>query len=324
VTERPKISVVIAVRDDESTIQRAVSSALRQNSPPIEVIVVDDKSEDATRQRIGEMKSRQVVILDGAGRGAGAARNVGVKHASGNWIAFLDGDDFWAPDFLEFAGRRIQSAPAAVACFGASIAVDGDGRAVGAGNMPAAITQEALIRGKIYHSTSATLVKRDALVACGGFFEDLTHAVEDIDLWLRLAAFGECVGFSQVASFFEVHPEHERQRPSSAIAKVERDYDMMMDRFASSNAPAGVVRKGRAVTDARIARFWLDSGRADRSRARAMSSIRTFPTREGLVAMAFSCVPRGVYGRLSHRMHLRRAQRIAQEEALDTRRAAGI
>ncbi len=302
------ISVVIAVRDDERTIQRAIRSALNQSSPASEVIVVDDMSVDATKQRVLELMSDRVVVVDGEGRGASAARNAGIRRASGAWIAFLDGDDYWEPEFLELARRRIYSSPDAVACFGAATPINEAGRVVGRGWMPEVVTLEDLVSGRISHSTSATLVRHDAVTGCGGFFEGLDRAVEDVDLWLRLAAIGSCIGLPQAASLYEIHPERDRVRSVDVLAEIQHDYEMMIDRFATTGAPPALVRRGRAITRARIARHWLGADKPAYSRAQARSSLRTLPTREGFVALVLASMPRTLREATSRLMRRHRAR----------------
>jgi glycosyltransferase involved in cell wall biosynthesis len=287
----PTISVVIAVRDDERTIQRAILSALKQSSAASEVIVVDDMSTDTTKQRVLELKSERVVVVDGEGRGTSAARNAGIRRASGAWIAFLDGDDYWQPEFLDLAQRRIRSSPDAVACFGAATPIDEEGRVVGRGEMPEVVTMRALVSGQIGCSTSATLVRRAAVAECGGFFEGLKRAVEDVDLWLRLAALGPCIGFPRAASLYEVHEERDRAKSVDLLAGIEHDYELLIDRFAANGAPPSLVRRGRAITRARIARHWLRAEKPAYALPRALSSLRTLPTREGFVALALASMP---------------------------------
>lgn len=304
----PTISVVTAVRDDEGTIQRAILSALNQSSPADEVIVVDDMSVDATRQRVLELASDRVVLVDGDGRGAAAARNAGIQRASGAWIAFLDGDDFWEPEFLELARWRIRSSPDAVACFGAATPIDETGRVVGRGEMPEVVTLKELVSGRISHSTSATLVRRDAVTWCGGFFEGLRRAVEDVDLWFRLAAIGACIGFPQAASLYEVHEERDRAKSVDILAEIDRDYELLIDRFATNGAAPALVRRGRAITRARIARHWLRAENQAYARARARSSLWTLPTREGFVALTLATMPRTLREATLHLMHRRRTR----------------
>jgi glycosyltransferase involved in cell wall biosynthesis len=272
------------------------------------VIVVDDMSVDATKQRVLELTSKRVVVLDGQGRGTSAARNAGIQRASGAWIAFLDGDDYWEPEFLELARQRIRSSPDAVACFGAATPIDEAGCIVGHGEMPEVVTLKALVSGRISHSTSATLVRNDVVTECGGFFEGLGRAVEDIDLWFRLASVGECIGFPQVASLYEVHEERDRARSVDILAHIQRDYEMLIERFATTDAPPALVRRGRAITRARIARHWLGAEKPAYARAQARSSLRTLPTREGFVALALAGMPRTLRGATVRRMRRYRAR----------------
>jgi glycosyltransferase involved in cell wall biosynthesis len=287
----PTISVVTAVRDYERTIQRAIRSALNQTSPANEVIVVDDISEDATKERILELMCDRLVVLDGEGRGAAAARNAGIRKASGTWIAFLDGDDYWEPNFLELARQRICSSPDAVACFGAVTHVDESGCVLRRGKMPQIVTLEEFVAGRIPCNTSATLARRDALNACGGFFEGLTRAVEDHDLWWRLAAFDSCIGFPQAAALHEIHEERNRSRSVDVLATIQQDHEMLVDRLATRGAPLALIRRGRAITRARISRHWLNAEKSAHARAQAWSSLRTLPTRDGLVALVLASMP---------------------------------
>ena len=84
-------------------LARAIASVDRQTLAPLEIIVVDDCSVDDTRNRINEIaqtEKRLVYIPLDINRGGGAARNAGIQRARGEWIAFLDSDDEWAPGHL--------------------------------------------------------------------------------------------------------------------------------------------------------------------------------------------------------------------------------
>ena len=95
-----KISVVIPCLNAERTIERAINSVLEQTETAFEIIVVDNGSTDLTKEiirRFGE----KIIVLDCHTKGAGPARNLGVRYSSGQLIAFLDSDDFWYPKKLE-------------------------------------------------------------------------------------------------------------------------------------------------------------------------------------------------------------------------------
>lgn len=104
-------SVVIPVHNRAALVQRAVRSALNQTVPPLEVIVVDDGSSDATIEQVEAIADRrvQIIALPKCG-GAAAARNAGLAIASGEVVAFLDSDDEWSRFRLE---RQLTDIPTA-------------------------------------------------------------------------------------------------------------------------------------------------------------------------------------------------------------------
>lgn len=97
----PTVSVVIPAYNRESTIQYCLRSVLAQTSPPLEVLVVDDGSTDTTAVAARGIADDRVRVLVGRHQGAQAARNVGIRAARGEWIAFLDSDDTWVASKLE-------------------------------------------------------------------------------------------------------------------------------------------------------------------------------------------------------------------------------
>lgn len=94
------ISVVIPAYNCQLYIKRAIESVLSQTRPADEVIVVDDGSTDGTAEVVGAYGSK-VILLQQENAGVSAARNAGIRAASGDWIAFLDADDEWLPDKLD-------------------------------------------------------------------------------------------------------------------------------------------------------------------------------------------------------------------------------
>jgi glycosyltransferase involved in cell wall biosynthesis len=99
-----KISVVIPYYNQPEFIEKALESIYAQTTLPFEIIVVDDGS-DLPLQITLKDKSVKVVRVN-KNSGIAVARNVGVKAATGDWIAFLSADDLWEPDFLEVAMKE--------------------------------------------------------------------------------------------------------------------------------------------------------------------------------------------------------------------------
>lgn len=97
----PFFSVIIPVYNKEKYVQAAVKSVLNQTFTDFELIIVNDCSTDNSRKEVSKIISEQIKIIEHhENKGLSASRNTGIKNATGNFIAFLDADDEWKPDFL--------------------------------------------------------------------------------------------------------------------------------------------------------------------------------------------------------------------------------
>ena len=97
----PLISVIIPAYNAEGFIKRAIESVLQQKFSAFEIVVVDDGSIDSTRSVVKSIAHPMINYVAKENGGASSARNVGVKMAKGDWIAFLDSDDTWVNTHLE-------------------------------------------------------------------------------------------------------------------------------------------------------------------------------------------------------------------------------
>lgn len=107
---KPTFSVIIAVFNGAATIGRAIESVLTQTRPPDELIVVDDGSTDGTGGEVARFGDR-VTYIHQPNAGVSAARNAGAAAASGEWLAFLDADDVYYPQRLEWHAEWIAAEP---------------------------------------------------------------------------------------------------------------------------------------------------------------------------------------------------------------------
>ena len=124
-----KLSVVTPVYNKRPHIERMAHSVLRQNVQDFEVIAVDDSSDDGSIEEIRRLYGNRVRIFETRGEyplGPGVARNIGVKNARGDWIAFLDADDEWHPEFLSEMHALINLFPG-VSAFSCGYYITGDG-----------------------------------------------------------------------------------------------------------------------------------------------------------------------------------------------------
>ncbi len=118
--ERPLISVILPVYNNEKYLARCLDSVLAQTEKSLEILCVDDGSPDGSPEilREYEKKDPRVRILRQENAGAGAARNHGLREARGKYLSFLDSDDFFEPDMLEAALGRLLEDQADFVVFG--------------------------------------------------------------------------------------------------------------------------------------------------------------------------------------------------------------
>jgi glycosyltransferase involved in cell wall biosynthesis len=103
-----KVSVVIPTYNRAAKVRRAIESALAQTAPCFEVIVVDDGSSDGTGQILGELYGDRIRYFAQANQGVSVARNKGIAEATGEWIAFLDSDDLWEKEKIEWQFKALE------------------------------------------------------------------------------------------------------------------------------------------------------------------------------------------------------------------------
>jgi glycosyltransferase involved in cell wall biosynthesis len=108
---QPRISVVISLYNKQAYVELAVASVLRSAYPAHEVIVVDDGSTDDGPQRVSAMSDPRVRLIRQPNAGVSAARNRGISEATGDYVAFLDADDYWTPEYLPAIADLISRFP---------------------------------------------------------------------------------------------------------------------------------------------------------------------------------------------------------------------
>lgn len=187
-----RVSVVIPAYNRAATIARAVASALAQDPPPLEVIVVDDGSTDATREVVEAIADPRLRLVSQPNAGVSAARNRGIAEARGGLVAFLDSDDEWLPGKLAAQVARFRSAGPRLGLVYTgleSLAADGS-RTVHRARHKGWIYRDLLARNVVTGCGSTAMASRAALELVGGFDPALA-ANEDYDLVLRITRFFE-------------------------------------------------------------------------------------------------------------------------------------
>jgi glycosyltransferase involved in cell wall biosynthesis len=193
-----RISVVVPTYNRAALVARALDSALGQHRPGSEVLVIDDGSTDGT-ERVLSAYAGRVRVVRQENRGGAAARNRGVAEAVGDWIAFLDSDDFWPLDYLARMADAIRATEGRAHFYFADThlsSTQGGGslwaRARFAIDGAHAMTEDAgrwAILPRQPMMLQSSLISRRALAACGGLWERLVRR-HDTHLFFKLALAG--------------------------------------------------------------------------------------------------------------------------------------
>jgi glycosyltransferase involved in cell wall biosynthesis len=199
------ISVVIPAYRCSQYIAQAVQSVLAQTFPACEVIVVNDGSPDTPLLEAALAPYKETIrYIKQDTRGPSGARNSGIEQARGNYIAFLDGDDYWCSDHLARQVAVLREDPTLDLVYCDSILVKDErpfARAFDIEPQCAKVTFESLLVEDSAISTSSTVVSRSAIMAVGMFDENFTRC-EDFDTWLRMSFAGARVAFHSDARVY--------------------------------------------------------------------------------------------------------------------------
>jgi glycosyltransferase involved in cell wall biosynthesis len=187
----PLISIVIPTYNRANLINKAIQSILDQTYKNWELIIVDNYSEDNTREVIDAFNDDRIVIYSRPRTGSVAAsRNLGVANSNGDWIAFLDSDDWWFPKKLEYVSKRFQKELDLIYHDLRIVATDGmplNRSKTKSRRLNESIYLDLLLNGNDI-ALSSVVVRKEIFLKVNGMNESPSFfAVEDYDTWLRIA-----------------------------------------------------------------------------------------------------------------------------------------
>jgi glycosyltransferase involved in cell wall biosynthesis len=188
----PKVSVVIPAYNVAGYIQEALASLKIQSFDNFEVLIVDDGSTDNTADvaKVFCKQDSRFQLLQKVNGGLSSARNYGIRHARGEYIALLDGDDVYHRDKIGNHVFHLETKPSVGVVYSASRAIRDDGRptfiTVSGKPVHPNILLALLCKNFIVHGSNA--IFRRCLVDEIGEFNEELRSWEDVDFWLRVAA----------------------------------------------------------------------------------------------------------------------------------------
>jgi glycosyltransferase involved in cell wall biosynthesis len=195
-----KVSVIIPVYGIEKYVAATVQSVLAQTYDNFELLIIDDASPDRSIEICQQFTDCRIKIIHQKNRGLAGARNTGIRHAQGEYLAFLDGDDLWLPEKLEKHIAHLEKSPKVGISFSRSAFIDEAGKPLGIYQMPKLkdISPQLILCRNPIGNGSAAVVRREVFedikyqenlygLTENFYFDEKFRQSEDVEFWLRVA-----------------------------------------------------------------------------------------------------------------------------------------
>jgi glycosyltransferase involved in cell wall biosynthesis len=243
----PLVTVIIPAYQCAQYITQGIDSVLAQSFQDYEIIVVNDGSPDTAELEVAlRPYLDKIIYLQQANSGPSRARNAALRRARGRYVAFLDSDDYWAPDHLAKSVKMLESKPGLALVYCDCFLVrDGQPhtRVFLVQEQPSRVSFESLLLQSATISTSCTVASRQGVLAAGGFDESLVRC-EDFDMWLRISFDGGRIAYHPDAEVY--HRVHAVGLSADGLAMIKdrvRVYEKMATTLPVSREQRRIIRR---------------------------------------------------------------------------------
>ncbi len=239
VSETPQVSIITPAYNVSGFIAETLDSVLSQTFKSYEIVLVNDGSPDTIElEKVLAPYFKNIVYIRQENGGTAAARNTAIKAARGEWVAFLDGDDIWFPKYLASQLHALKTKNCDLIYTNALLFGNvGNPKETYMHKSPSKgkVTPESLIEGSCNLLTSGTIARREKVLACGLFDEELPRiGMEDFDLWFRLAKSGARMDYQRTVLLkYRVRPNslsgsnvQRAERSIRALEIIESKHDL--------------------------------------------------------------------------------------------------
>ncbi|MBD2345352.1 glycosyltransferase family 2 protein [Anabaena subtropica] len=233
----PQVSVVIPAYNAITYLPETIKCLAKQTFDDFEVIIVDDGSLDETAQWVSQLQDPRIKLITQVNQGSSGARNTGIKHSQGEFIAFMDADDFWQPTKLEKQVEALQKKPEVALVYTWVAYIDEAGKPTGRIVKHNAEGQvwEKFTERNLIECGSVPMIRRHCFENVG-LFDTSIDAAPDWDMWLRLAA---CYPFAVIKEPLVSYRQHSNNK-SKNYPKLLHDFRTIIEK-AFQSAPFEVL-----------------------------------------------------------------------------------
>jgi len=238
------VSVVVPTRNRAHLLPDTLES-IRDAGTDLEIIVVDDASDDQTQAVCARERDVHYVRLE-RNRGTAFARNVGIAHSSADLIAFVDDDDLRLPGSIARQVERLGQFPEAALIHGRALI--GESRY---GLPTGSVVPETCAEGDLFWAlieanaiATPTVIARKRLIEEVGLFDTELRTMEDYDLWVRLAERRQIVALDEPVAIYRSRTVSSGQKTSNRVAHGQARRKLL-DKMLSSNRAQVASRRMR-------------------------------------------------------------------------------
>lgn len=295
----PKVSVICIVYNSMVYLPRTVASVLTQTLPDFELIIIDDGSSDNVVAWVSTLNDPRIKLVSQTNRGIPGARNTGIEHARGEYLAFLDGDDLWEPTKLEKQVACLEARPEVGLVHTAIRYVDANDQEVnqvlgvrGDGD----VWREVVIQNPV-RCGSSPLVRRECFETVGTFDPTLFFC-DDWDMWIRIATRYHFTVINEPLTLYRQHGANMTKSYQAIMPNFKRVIERAFQ-ASEVNTPLKEEAYGRAYLFAAWRAFFA----------------RDIPMTRSLRKNAFKAYPKLRFEKnsLSLTLHLMKAQWLGQK-----------
>ena len=277
-TRAGTVTVLMTIYNGEAYVRRSLDSVFAQTLQPDEVLVVDDGSTDGTGTLVAGEYGRRVRLIRQGNGGLANARNRGLREATGDYVALLDVDDWWAPTKLQRQAALLDARPEVMATYTSLITV---AEQSGVEEIVTAVSAETLWPRIRWENPalapSSMMMRRTALEEAGNFTEGM-RSCEDWDCWFRLLRRGRMAEITEPLTYYQVSTTG----LSGDAERMFRSFESILDRRlldGLEGAERGIWRR-RIVSFQAFKACLTARGAGDKARERSYMrrSLRAWPS----------------------------------------------
>lgn len=215
------VSIVIPVFNAEKFVGKTISSVLEQTYKELEILIVDDGSPDRSIEICRQFNDPRIRIIKQANRGLAGARNTGIRHATGDYIALVDADDLWTKDKIEKHVNHLEENPHIGISFSYSLLIDEEDNPTGLKQIPTKfkdITPAYILRRNPIGNGSSPVFRSKVFQDIEFvdnlhgeeetfYFDESFKRAEDVECWLRIALETDwvCEGIPELLTLYRIN-----------------------------------------------------------------------------------------------------------------------